>query len=267
MPWFSSNGARLYYALDGEGDIAFVMLHCLPTDHRIWMNQIFYLSPNFKTVALDFRGLGHSEKVVEACTMISLADDVNNLMIQERIEKAIIMGVSIGGSVALQFAVRYPEKVRALVLSGTSYSSKDARHQDRFSGRIAGYSSADPASYYASHVRFLFSEEYASSEMGKNIIESYTDRSGQLDFRSIVRLIEALKENDLESSVSSIKVPTLVIAGEKDQSFPTCRLIADRISGSKFVKVLGAGHAVNLENPVQYNSALGDFLRGLSIHK
>ena len=264
MPWFSSNGARLYYAVDGGGgEEAVVLLHCLPADHRIWMNQVFYLSPNFKTVALDFRGLGLSEKVVEPCTMTSLADDVNNLMNEEKIEKAIIMGVSIGGSVALQFAVRYPEKVRALVLSGTSHNSKTPILQNRFEGRIAGYSSADPASYYASHLRGLFSEAYASSELGKNMIQSYIDRSGQIDFRSIVRLFEALKENDLESSISSIKAPTLVIAGEKDQSFPTCRLIADRISGSKFVKVVGAGHAVNMENPVQYNSALGNFLSEL----
>lgn len=264
MPWFTSNGARLYYAADGGGDEAVVMLHCMPTDHRIWMNQVFYLSPNFKTLALDFRGLGLSEKVVEPCTMASLANDVSNLMIKEQVERAIIMGVSIGGSVALQFAVRYPEKVRALVLSGTSYSSKDPRHQQVFGGRITGYGSADPRSYYSNHLRGLFSEEYASSELGKNIIQSYIDRFSQIDFRSVVRLFEALKENDLESSqISSIKAPTLVIAGEKDQSLPTCRLIADRISGSKFVKVLGAGHAVNLENPVQYNSYLGNFLSDL----
>ena len=264
MPSFRSNGAKLYYVVDGGGDEAVVMLHCMPTDHRIWMNQVFYLSPNFKTVALDFRGLGLSEKVVEPCTMMSLAEDVSNLMIEEQIERAIIMGVSIGGSVALQFAVRFPEKVRALVLSGTSYNSKDPRHQERFGGRIAGYSSADPASYYASHLKALFSDEYASSEVGKSVIQSYTDRSDQIDFRSVVRLFEALKENDLESSqISSIRAPTLVIAGEKDQSLPTCRLIADRISGSKLVTVMGAGHAVNLENPVQYNLALGNFLSEL----
>ena len=265
MPWFSSNGARLYYAVDGGGggDEAVVLLHCLPADHRIWMNQVFYLSPNYNNIALDFRGLGLSEKVVEPCTMTSLADDVSNLMLEEKIEKAIIMGVSIGGSVALQFAVRYPQKVRALVLSGTSHNSKTPVLQDRFDGRIAGYSSADPASYYASHLRGLFSEEYASSELGKSMLQSYTDRSDQIDFLSIVRLFEALKENDLESSISSIKAPTLVVAGEKDLSFPTCRLIADRISGSKFVKVSGAGHAVNMENPVQYNSALGNFLSEL----
>lgn len=264
MPWFSSNGAGLYYAIDGGGEEAVVMLHCMPTDHRIWMNQVFYLSPNFKTFALDFRGLGLSEKVIEPCTMRSLADDVSNLMIDGQVKKAIIMGVSIGGSVALQFAVRYPEKVRALVLSGTSYNSKDSRHQEVFGGRITGYSSSDPKSYYANHLRALFSEEYASSELGKSIIQSFIDRAGQIDFRSVVRLFEALKQNDLESSqISSIRAPTLVIAGEKDHSLPTCRLIADKISGSQFVKVSAAGHAVNLENPVQYNSALGNFLSKL----
>jgi 3-oxoadipate enol-lactonase len=264
MPWFSSNGAKLYYAVDGGGDKAVVMLHCMPTDHRIWMNQVFYLSPCFKTLALDFRGLGLSESAIGPCSMTSLADDVSNLMTEAEVKNAIIMGVSIGGSVALQLAVRYPEKVRALILSGTSYSSKDSRHQDVFGGRIAGYSSADPVSYYARHLRGLFSEEYASSEVGKNIIQSYLDRSGRIDFRSVVRLFEALKENDLESlTISKINVPTLVIAGEKDQSLPTCLEIAQRISDSKFVKVLGAGHVVNLENPAQYNSALGNFLSEL----
>lgn len=265
MPRFNSNGARLYYAVDGVNDKeSVVMLHCMPTDHRIWMNQVFYLSPNFKTLALDFRGLGHSEKVLEPCTMSMLADDVSNLMIEEGIERAIIMGVSIGGSVALQFAVRYPDKVRAIVLSGTSYSSKDPRHQEVFGGRIRGYSSADSALYYANHLRRLFSEEYAASEIGMNIIQNYIERSGEINFRSVVRLFEALKDNDLkESSVSSIKAPTLIIAGEKDQSLPTCRLIEEKILGSRFVMVPGAGHAVNLENPVQYNNALGDFLSTL----
>ena len=68
MPKFRSNGAELYYAVDGVG-LPIVFLHCLPMDHRIWMNQFFELTSKYKVIGLDFRGLGLSQGGSNACSI------------------------------------------------------------------------------------------------------------------------------------------------------------------------------------------------------
>src|SRR5579872_6438569 len=99
MPRFSStNGADLYYTVDGEG-FPIVLLHCLPMDHHVWMNQIFELAPRYKVIALDFRGLGLSKGGSTARSIATLSDDVNKLLEVEGISKAIVAGISLGGQV------------------------------------------------------------------------------------------------------------------------------------------------------------------------
>lgn len=263
MPRFQSNGASLYYSVDGEGPPV-VMLHCLPMDHRVWVHQVFELSPAYRTIALDFRGLGLSDRITGSCSIKGLSEDVNNLMRHEGIDQAIVMGISIGGHVAQQFALDHPNKVRALVLTGTSSSSKSEALQNRFSNFIANYRSNDPELRFLEHVKYLFSKEYASSLQGMAVISSYVSsaKRNKIDFESIARLLEAVKESDRSKDVGNISAPTIVIVGDKDAALENSKNLSRSIRNSKFTPIPGAGHAVCIEDPVNYNKVLLQFLEG-----
>lgn len=262
MPRYSSNGASIYYAVDGEGSPV-VMLPCLPLDHRVWIHQVFELSTGYKTVAMDFRGLGHSDGITGKCTIESLSEDVNNLLDHEGIEKAIIMGISIGSSVAQRFTVDHPERVRALIVSGFGSTAQNERQQKLFGERIIGYASPEAESYYEKHLRGIFSPDFAISSVGESIISNYLSLSRVKDFKSISKLFEAIKEFDLQNEVKEMRVPTAIIEGEKDNVFDGAKALAEEIPNSKFFIVPGSGHAVCIENPIAYNSYLLPFLRTL----
>lgn len=258
------DGASLYYVVDGESE-PIILLHCLPMDHRVWTPQVFFLSPMFKTITPDFRGLGLSDRISNraACSIKRLAEDVNEILEQENIQKVIIGGLSLGGMVAQQFAIDYPQKVRALILAGTTSTSKPASLKRNFEDRIKAYSSHDPKSYYEAHITSLFSPPFASSAEGKSIISSYTYFSDRVSFPSVVMLFKAILDFDLHDKLSSIQSQTLVVAGEKDLALPACAEIAELIPNAKFVKVAGAGHAVNMEKPSEFDAELLSFLNGV----
>ncbi|HVB12524.1 MAG TPA: alpha/beta hydrolase [Nitrososphaerales archaeon] len=263
MPKFRSNGAELYYAVDGEG-LPIVLLHCLPMDHRIWMNQFFELTSKYKVIGLDFRGLGHSEGGSTPCSIATLSDDVNNLFEVEGISKAVVAGISLGGQVAQQFALDHPEKLAGVVLSGTNCNCTTERLQKQFTERVAKYRSSEAESYYAGHLEGLFSPEFLASPRAKSVMKSYISAGTRKKFDSIANLFLALLQFNVESQIGRVRTPLLVIAGDKDRAFQDSKNIADRVSGSTFFPVSGAGHAVCMETPTEFNQAFASFLAKIS---
>jgi 3-oxoadipate enol-lactonase len=260
MPFFSSNGANIYYTVDGEGP-AVILLHPLPLDRRMWIYQRMLLAANYKTIAMDFRGLGLSRTKGEPVEMATLSADVNNLMKREQVERATVIGLSIGAMVAQYFTDEHPEKVEAMVVAGTNPGVTSPAVQAKFSERIAGYNSTDARSYYESSLPAIFSQEFSSTPLGRSLLAAYYASSSQLDFRCVGNLYAAIKEFDMTDRIHTIKAPTLVLAGEKDRAHGDSRTVAEKISGATFVSVPAAGHTVALENPVVFNDALMTFLR------
>ena len=261
MPFFQNkNGLKLYYATDGIGDPT-ILLHSIPVDHRIWWNQVFALAPSFRTIALDVRGFGLSEPGDDQRSISELSDDVYCLIEKERIERAVVLGLSMGGCIAQQLAVNHPERVRGLVLSGTFHSARTERLQRVFANHIEGYGSSTPEDYLRSHVRRMFSRP--DSNVCEALIESYLS-SKLVNFQSVALLAEALRKFHLgNDEMASIKAPTLVIAGEEDTAFESSREITELIPGAKFFKIAGAAHLVNVEKPFEYNAELIKFLKEL----
>lgn len=258
MPFFQNkNGINLYYATDGTGEPV-ILLHSIPVDHRIWWNQVFALAPSFRTIALDVRGFGLSEPGDDQRSINELSEDVYCLMEKERIERAVVLGLSMGGCIAQQFAVNHPERVKGLVLSGTFHSAMTMRLQRVFANHIEGYGSSNPGVYLRSHVRRMFSKP--DSSVCAALIESYL--SSSMNFHNVALLAEALRKFHLKNDeMASIKEPTLVIAGEEDTALESSREMADLIPDARFFKIAGAAHLVNIEKPFEYNARLIEFLK------
>ena len=116
MPYAkTAAGIKLYYETSGSGTPV-VLVHGNPVDHWIWLYQIPPLSYRYKVVAVDLRAYGRSDQPAEACSIRDLADDLHAVFAQEWLDEAVICGLSIGGSIVIEFALSYPDKVKALVL-------------------------------------------------------------------------------------------------------------------------------------------------------
>ncbi|HET8586493.1 MAG TPA: alpha/beta fold hydrolase [Candidatus Limnocylindria bacterium] len=127
------DGNQLYYERAGEGP-AVVFIHGLADDHRLWRYQLPALQDRFTTIAIDLRGHGRSSKPAGAYSVPQFAADVVALLDQLEIERASLVGLSMGGGTSQTFALAYPERIRSLALISTSSEFVQAT-RDRFHAR------------------------------------------------------------------------------------------------------------------------------------
>ena len=111
MPFASNKEVRIYYEVYGDGP-TMVLVHANPFDHRLFTYQIARWSPYFRIVALDIRGYGRSDKPETGFSLQDMADDVLAVCAQERITRAVLMGVSVGSGIGCSLASIIPKWLR-----------------------------------------------------------------------------------------------------------------------------------------------------------
>ena len=158
MPFASNRGVNIYYETYGDGP-PMVLVHANPFDHRLFTYQIASFAPYFRLVALDIRGYGRSDKPETPFTLNDMADDVLAVCAQEKIARAIFMGVSVGSGMSLLIGLDRPEMCDAVILVGGS--SKGGAD---IAGRVAGYTSADLRGYQRSHIRELVAPGFCDTQ-------------------------------------------------------------------------------------------------------
>jgi pimeloyl-ACP methyl ester carboxylesterase len=254
------DGEKLYYEIAGKGgDI--VLLHDGLIHHEIWDDQFPVLAKDFRVVRYDRRGYGKSSNPQVPFSNI---EDLNQLFIQLKIDKAIVFGMSAGGGLAIDFALKYPEKVTALVLvgavvSGYGYSS----HMLTRGGRVSlPELLSDPQKlikYFGWEDPYeMFSENTRAREKCLRMLEANPMNVNQDKFKF-------LKPRDRAAVkfLSEIKVPTLVLVGEYDipDVHAHSGVIESGIPDAKREIILKAGHLVPLEQPVMFNTAVLSFFK------
>src|SRR6187397_2592379 len=137
MPFASNHGVKIFYEICGDGP-PMVLVHANPFDRRLFTYQIASFAPYFRIVALDIRGYGLSDKPETPFTLEDMADDVLAVCAQEKIARAVFMGVSVGSGMSLLIGLHHPEMCDAIILVGGS--SKGGANID---ARANGYMSAD----------------------------------------------------------------------------------------------------------------------------
>jgi pimeloyl-ACP methyl ester carboxylesterase len=119
MPTTKANGIELYYEVHGEGP-PLLLIMGLGANATAWYRQIPVLSERYRVIAFDNRGAGRSEKPLEPYSIPQMADDAAALMDTLGISTSHVFGMSLGGMIAQEYALRHPERVQALVLGGTT---------------------------------------------------------------------------------------------------------------------------------------------------
>lgn len=253
-------GTEIYWEQRGSGE-PLVLIHAGIADSRMWEPQLAAFAPHFRTVRFDSRGFGRSRP---GSGPFSHRGDVIAVLDALAIDRAHLVALSYGGSIALETALAFPGRVRSLVLGATAPrglvahtnlvpvweeidalleagkidEANELEMQIWVDGPVRSTSDVDPA------VRALVTEM-------NRISLAATDQPDETEL-----------DPPISERLGEITVPTLILAGEFDQpgSVAGPKLLADRIANAELMMIHGAAHMLNMEQPDIFNAAVLDFL-------
>ncbi|HKC30199.1 MAG TPA: alpha/beta fold hydrolase [Burkholderiales bacterium] len=256
------NGAHIHYRREGSG-FPIVMLHAGVADSRMWQPQADEFATHFDVIRPDMRGFGDSELPPVPWTP---RDDLLALMDVLRIKPAHLVGCSMGGSLAIDFAIDHPERVSKLVLvgAGLSGAKQDPRHEGLYAEVMAADERGDMnAVNQAEMYLWLDGPHRARGYVAQPLRDLFLDMNGKnLDADWSKAPMQAL-EPGAANRLSEITAPTLVIVGDADLEpiRETADLLASSIVGARKKVIHDAAHLPNLEHPEEFNRIVLDFLK------
>jgi pimeloyl-ACP methyl ester carboxylesterase len=247
-----ANEIELYYKEQGKGS-PIVFIHGWMDDHSMWNSQIEYFSKKYRAIAYDQRGHGRSDKPKKGYSIKTLSDDLYNFTQKLNIGQFALVGHSLGGMAAMVFALEHPEKVSKLVLVSTGAKSD-------ISMRIMLWAliHALPYNIFADG-----SVDFKYYKPSKQIKDEAVDRALRTPKYAACECLREFSTNyDIRDRVSSIKVPTLIIVGEKDTSTPSVmsRYLRREIEGSKLAIIPDSKHMPMIDRADMVNEVVGEFL-------
>jgi 3-oxoadipate enol-lactonase len=224
-----------------------------------WFRQVPYFAQHYQVLTLDNRGAGRSDVLDVPTTMRDLAQDVVLLLDALRIEKTHVWGVSMGGKVAMELALGWPDRVDRLVLENTT--AGEAHRVEGPSPTLPGMQPTTEEDWLEGVVPLLFSRAYREANAASMIAFARSRVRNPADPAGMARQWEAYLEFDAWDRLGKIVHPTLVLAGDEDAltDARNSQALVDRIPHARFASVPG-GHSVHIENPTAVNEAVAAFL-------
>ncbi|MFW9966030.1 MAG: alpha/beta fold hydrolase [Candidatus Thorarchaeota archaeon] len=258
MPLIQTDDIETYYEMTGEGE-SIVFVHGAGGSHGNWHPQVKHFSDRFRVLTYDVRGHGESGGSDRKYSCALFADDLHELITALHIEKPVLCGLSLGGMISQEYAVKYQSNLAGLVLADTAVATaltlSDKLQKWMF-----------PVSLIKWYIRRKTPEDYARwsfkyFDMNDDVREYLIQEQLGMDQVEFLKLMDAIYGFKL-LDLASIKVPTLVVLGENERKavFPHADKMIELIDGSKKVIIPDAGHASNLENPDEFNQVLNEFL-------
>ncbi len=252
-----------YYEI-GHG-FPLVLLHGWSADGLMYLFQI-PLSYRYRLIIPDLRGHGKSPGILGTCSVETLSQDIDHLLTKLDVPKAIICGGSLGGAVALQYTLDHPERVAALIVSDFSANAENSREfLVQCSAMMQG---ENPLANLRRLLNDLFqSTDLNNSQQGLVFSEGVLERVMDVDPVGLAKVMTGFQSFNIESRLSEIKVPTLILGGRTDTIVPLSALedMHKQIEHSELV-VLNTPHTSRVYAPMGWNRAVKDFLekRGFS---
>ncbi|HWG03390.1 MAG TPA: alpha/beta hydrolase [Beijerinckiaceae bacterium] len=254
MPYSSANGLRIYYESYGEGP-PIVMVHANPFDHRLFLYQIARWSNFHRVISVDMRGYGRSDKPEAPFTLADMAQDVLGVCADEKIDRAIFVGVSTGSGISLMIGLDHPELAQAIVLVGGSSGGNPGMQK-----RIDGFTSGDLKGYQWRHLSDCTAPGFPATKLGGWLLNMFNEKADTLSANSIAQIFRARMSCDMRPRLKTMRVPTLVVNGEHDGSLEGGRYTAANTPGARHAVIKGAGHCCNIEDPAAFDEAVVGFL-------
>jgi 3-oxoadipate enol-lactonase len=259
MNFFVANGVRLAYTVDGPEDApTIVMINSLGTDLRMWNPQVALLGERMRIVRYDCRGHGASEVPDGPYSIEQFGQDLLVLFDTLSIQRAHICGLSLGGVIALWLAINHPERVQRAIFANTAARiGTDETWKARIDAVRKGGMAAIKDTVLARFLSADFREHYPETAHQIGEMIAATNPAGY------VGACIALRDSDLSEQVSTIRVPSLILAGELDESTPMeqGRELHEAIADSEFAVFRKTAHLSNIEHPEQFSRHVLQFLQ------
>lgn len=259
---------RLRYDMQGPRDGSlqrhtFVLAHALGCDLTMWDALAHHLAEHGRVVRYNQRGHGDSEAPAGPYTVAELADDAARLIAELALSDAgpvVWIGLSMGGMVGQELALRHPGLVRALVLANTT-SGYPAEAQAGWSQRIAGIQQGGLEAIVDGALQRWFHAGFHAQQ--PQTVAHWRARVLACDAAGYIACCHAIAGLDTTARLPGIAVPALVIAGALDQGTPPemARVMAQGIPGARLVVLPEASHLSVLEQPLAFRDTLDDWLR------
>ncbi len=253
------NGTKLFYEIKGKGQ-PLVMIHSGGFDRRIWDEQFEVFSQQYEVIRYDVRGYGKSPAPTKPYTE---QEDLYGLLKFLNIPKTHVMGLSLGGRIAIDFAIAHPEMVETLIAVAPGLSGYPYSDQDMMEILKVVYSIQNDDGSPAGEV-WLQSAYNAPAMENPAVAKKLRPIAIE---NSKVWLINPLFARPIlppaVQRIPEIQAPMLLIIGDRDVPTPTAivQLLEENISNVKKVVISGAGHMVNIEKPEEFNRVVMDFLK------
>ncbi len=255
-------GARLYFEMMGMGH-PLVLIHAGIADSRMWDDQFTDFAEHYRVIRYDIRGFGKSAMPTGSS---STSRDLYGLLTALGIARAYVVGLSIGGGIAIDFTLRYPEMVSALVLVasglGGTQPSAEMRRADATVDAALERGGID-AAVEAENRLWVDGPKRTPDQVDPTVRARVSEMNGALYRLPEVDAPRERLDPPAIGRLGEIHVPTLILVGDGDvpDVIETANLLEQGIAGARKVVFPGVAHMVNMEQPEAFNRIVLNFLR------
>jgi pimeloyl-ACP methyl ester carboxylesterase len=259
MPLAKLNGVSINYKVEGQGE-PLVMVMGFSATRSGWIRQIPFFRKYYRVITFDNRGAGKSDKPPGPYSTRMMADDTLGLMDLLGIEKARIMGASMGGMIAQELAINYPQRVMKLILACT-YASQDETSGDTL--EQAKFLRLTPGEKASAMIGLAFNKPLYRFVFGL-LARVQTRLVGTSGNAGIPGQSEACRTHNTLDRLPLITAPTLVIVGTGDRIIKpvSSEVIGGTIPNAKAVRIEGGSHCFSFEMKNEFNREVLNFLKG-----
>lgn len=269
MPFATTDdGVRLHWEDSGAGD-PLLFIHEFAGDHRSWAPQVAHFEDRYRCIVYGARGYPPSDVPDDesAYSQLRAVADALAVLDAADVERAHIVGLSMGGFCTLHFGLRHPDRARSLVVGGCGYGSQPERQasfraeSETIAAAFANEGAASVAERYTvGPARVQFQNKNRSGwELFARQLAEHDSRGAELTMRGVQSRRPSLYA--MQDELAALRVPTLIMAGDEDEGCLEADLMLKRtIPSSGLVLLPRTGHTCNLEEPELFNAAVDHFL-------
>ncbi len=239
-----------------------VMSHALGCDAGMWDALANALAARHRVICHDHRGHGDSDAPAGPYTMAELADDAQRMLAELNTGPVVWIGLSLGGMVGQELALRHPERIKALVIANST-SVYDEEGRAAWRQRLAAIEAGGLEAIVDGAMQRWFSEAFRAAHPAT--VARWRRRVVSTSPAGYLGACHAVMNHDTTARLPAITAPTLVIAGALDQGTPVAmsQTIARQVPGARLIVIDAAAHLSALEQPAAFRAAVDGFLAGL----
>lgn len=263
MAFAFNNNTKIYYEIIGKGE-PLILITGYASSINYWSPSfIRHLKTKFSLILIDNRGMGKSGSIDEGVTIKTFANDIICVLKKEKIENANIAGISMGGFIAQEFAILYPNSVKKLVLISTHFGGKNRIPPNPKDIKL--FLNNPDLTYeenITNKINVLFSDQFKKRYF-KTLFKYYSKNLKNIPIKTLVNQKSASQNFCAENRINKIKAPVLILHGKEDKIVlpENTKLLQNKLFNSKIVLFKNVGHALITEQPVKAANEITNFLK------